>query len=194
MRGTGSSSDAGAYGWSKKIGLLDGLGPDGGVTAVVGDEGEDEEGEAVSHNCAYIDVNTDGNDYKKKILTAKPCEEGECLDGPFFVTQNTIYQTSCEYQSSHWHTTWRVIPSPLHCPASTKFRSFAAREPETSQRIQRMAGTGASDGSEEVKWMIVQRTDDDHFRDDHRSRGTIDGLIDYNAVTFRPSSNLLHEK
>jgi len=68
MRGTGSFSDAGVYGWSKKIGFFDGLGPDRGVAAIVGDEGEDEEGEAVSHK-------------------AKPCEKGECLDGPVFVTK-----------------------------------------------------------------------------------------------------------
>jgi hypothetical protein len=59
---------------------------------------------------------------------------------------------------------------------------LAVREAVTSQRIQRMAGIGArSEGSKRFK-MDDRRTDDDHFRDDHRSNGTRAVLIDADAV------------
>ena len=39
-------------GRGEEVGLFDGLDPDGGVPAVVGDEGEDEEDEDISQHCA----------------------------------------------------------------------------------------------------------------------------------------------
>ena len=68
---SGWGSSGCVYRWGEEVCFLDGLGPDGRVTAIMGDEGEDEEGEGVSQYCPCVDVRMDSSERGKSDTDGK---------------------------------------------------------------------------------------------------------------------------